>query len=171
MLPMAVPGMVLASATSCFNMPSNPLNFLYGTMAILRCRPSFTFYSSSHLTAVTALSQIDGEFESASASLKVPFYRTSARYGSGVPSIVAGHRTLLFRQCDDDDFGGGIPVLAEDHAGSDFHTQLDEAGAIGSAAAMATLIVLTSAAVTAALFAIEWWLIRRTQAWRNTAQN
>jgi iron(III) transport system permease protein len=48
--------------------------------------------------------------------------------------------------------------------------QLDEAGAVGSAAAMATLIVLTSAVVTGLLFAIEWWLIRRTQAWRVTRQ-
>ena len=47
---------------------------------------------------------------------------------------------------------------------------LDEAGAIGSAAAMATLIVLTSAVVTAVMFAVEWFLIRRTQAWRNTAR-
>jgi HAMP domain-containing protein len=36
---------------------------------------------------------------------------------------------------------------------------------------MATLIVATSAVVTAILFALEWWLIRRTQAWRNTAKN
>jgi len=48
--------------------------------------------------------------------------------------------------------------------------QLDEAGAIGSAAAMATLIVVTSAAVTALLFGIEWILIRRTQKWRDTAR-
>ncbi len=34
---------------------------------------------------------------------------------------------------------------------------------------MATLIVLASAVVTGILFAIEWWLVRRTQAWRNTA--
>ena len=47
--------------------------------------------------------------------------------------------------------------------------QLDEAGAIGSAAAMATLIVVTSAAITGLIFIAEWWLIRRTQAWRNTA--
>ncbi|HZA94909.1 MAG TPA: putative 2-aminoethylphosphonate ABC transporter permease subunit, partial [Burkholderiaceae bacterium] len=48
--------------------------------------------------------------------------------------------------------------------------QLDEAGAIGSAAAMATLIVVSSAAVTALVFLIEWTLIRRTQKWRNTAR-
>jgi iron(III) transport system permease protein len=45
--------------------------------------------------------------------------------------------------------------------------QLDEAGALGAAAAMASLIVFTSAAVTALFFALEWWLLRRTQRWRN----
>jgi iron(III) transport system permease protein len=49
--------------------------------------------------------------------------------------------------------------------------QMDEAGNVGSAAAMATLIVATSAAVTAVLFFVEWLLVRKTQAWRNTARN
>jgi iron(III) transport system permease protein len=48
--------------------------------------------------------------------------------------------------------------------------QLDEAGALGAAAAMASLIVFTSAAVTALFFGAEWWLLRRTQRWRATAR-
>ena len=44
--------------------------------------------------------------------------------------------------------------------------QLDEAGNVGSAAAMATLIVATSAVVTILSMAIEGWLLGRTQAWR-----
>jgi len=47
---------------------------------------------------------------------------------------------------------------------------LDEAGNVGAAAAMATLIVATSAAVTAVFFVAEWWLVVRTQAWRRTAR-
>ena len=43
---------------------------------------------------------------------------------------------------------------------------LDEAGNVGAAAAMATLIVATSAVVTAVFFMVEWALIHRTQAWR-----
>ena len=34
------------------------------------------FYTVAHLTAVTALKQMDPEFEAVSASLKQPFYRT-----------------------------------------------------------------------------------------------
>jgi iron(III) transport system permease protein len=37
---------------------------------------------------------------------------------------------------------------------------------VGSAAAMATLIVATSAVVTVLSMAVEGWLLRRTQAWR-----
>jgi iron(III) transport system permease protein len=47
---------------------------------------------------------------------------------------------------------------------------LDEAGNVGAAAAMATLIVATSAAVTVLFSLIEWWLSVRMQAWRRTAR-
>jgi hypothetical protein len=36
---------------------------------------------------------------------------------------------------------------------------------------MASLIVFTSAIVTGAFFVIEWWLVRRTQRWRDTARH
>ena len=170
MLPMAVPGLVLGIGYILFfNEPANPLNFLYGSMAILILSTLVHFYSSSHLTAVTALKQIDSEFESVSASLKVPFYKTFWRVTVPVclPSILDIGRyyfvnamttisAVVFLYSPQTTLAA-ISIL-----------QLDEAGAIGSAAAMATLIVITSAAVTALLFAVEWWLIRRTQKWRNT---
>ena len=172
MLPMAVPGLVLGIGYILFfNQAANPLNFLYGSMAILILSTLVHFYSSSHLTAVTALKQIDGEFESVSASLKVPFYKTFWRVTVPVclPSILDIGRyyfvnsmttisAVVFLYSPQTTLAA-ISIL-----------QLDEAGAIGSAAAMATLIVITSAAVTALLFGIEWLLIRRTQKWRNTAK-
>ncbi len=172
MLPMAVPGLVLGIGYILFfNQAANPLNFLYGSMAILILSTLVHFYSSSHLTAVTALKQIDGEFESVSASLKVPFYKTFWRVTVPVclPSILDIGRyyfvnamttisAVVFLYSPQTTLAA-ISIL-----------QLDEAGAIGSAAAMATLIVITSAGVTALLFAIEWLLIRRTQKWRNTAK-
>ena len=48
--------------------------------------------------------------------------------------------------------------------------RLDEIGAIGSAAAMATLIVATSAVVTVLALLGETWLLRRTQRWRTLAR-
>src|SRR3546814_13200849 len=60
MLPMAVPGMVLGLAyIFFFNDPRNPLHFLYGTMAILVVCTVTHFYTVSHLTAMTALKQMD----------------------------------------------------------------------------------------------------------------
>ena len=154
MLPMAVPGLVLGIGYILFfNAPANPLNFLYGTMTILVLSTLIHFYSSSHLTAVTALNQIDREFESVSASLKVPFYKTFWRVTVPVclPSILDIGRyyfvnamttisAVVFLYSPKTTLAA-ISIL-----------QLDEAGAIGSAAAMATLIVVTSAAVTALLF-------------------
>ena len=172
MLPMAVPGMVLGIGYILFfNLPANPLNFLYGTMAILVLSTIVHFYSSSHLTAVTALKQIDSEFESVSASLKVPFYKTFWRVTVPVclPSILDIGRYYFVNAMTTI---SAVVFLYSPKStlASISILQLDEAGAIGSAAAMATLIVATSAVVTAVLFALEWWLIRRTQAWRNTAQ-
>jgi len=173
MMPMAVPGMVLGIGYILFfNYPTNPLNFLYGTMTILVASTIVHFYSSSHLTAVTALKQLDNEFESVSASLKVPFYKTFWRVTVPVclPALIDISRYYFVNamttiSCvvflySPKTMPAAISIL-----------QLDEAGAVGPAAAMATLIVATSAIVTAVFFFAEWWLIRRTQAWRNTARN
>lgn len=172
MLPMAVPGMVLGIGYILFfNAPANPLNFLYGTMTILVLSTLVHFYSSSHLTAVTALKQIDSEFESVSASLKVPFFKTFWRVTVPVclPSVLDIGRYYFVNAMTTI---SAVVFLYSPKTtlASISILQLDEAGAIGSAAAMATLIVLTSAVVTGVLFAGEWWLIRRTQAWRNTAR-
>ena len=80
MLPMAVPGLVLGLGYVFFiNADWNPLGVLYGTLAVLVINSIAHFYTVAHITALTALKQIDSEFESVSASLKVPFWRTFAR--------------------------------------------------------------------------------------------
>jgi iron(III) transport system permease protein len=173
MMPMAVPGLVLGIGYILFfNHPSNPLNFLYGTMAILVLCTVIHFYSSSHLTAVTALKQLDNEFESVSASLKVPFYKTFWRVTVPVclPAIVDIGRYYFVNAMTTI---SAVVFLYSPKttlaAISILH--MDEAGNVGSAAAMATLIVATSATVTAVLFLLEWLLVRKTQAWRNTPRN
>jgi iron(III) transport system permease protein len=168
MLPMAVPGMVLGIGYILFfNNPANPLHALYGTMTILVVCTIIHFYSSSHLTAVTALKQLDGEFESVSASLKVPFYKTFWRVTVPVclPTILDVGRyyfvnamttisAVVFLYSPKTTLAA-ISIL-----------QLDEAGALGSAAAMATLIMVTSGVVTVLTLFAEGWLLRRTQRWR-----
>jgi iron(III) transport system permease protein len=168
MMPMAVPGMVLGIGYIVFfNSPANPLGFLYGTMAILVISTIVHFYSSSHLTAVTALKALDNEFESVSASLKVPFYKTFWRVTVPVclPSVIDISRYYFVNAMTTI---SAVVFLYSPKttlaAISILH--LDEAGNVGAAAAMATLIVATSAVVTAVFFVVEWLLVNRTQAWR-----
>jgi iron(III) transport system permease protein len=171
MMPMAVPGMVLGIGYILFfNYPANPLNFLYGTMAILVLSTVIHFYSSSHLTAVTALKQLDNEFEAVSASLKVPFYKTFWRVTVPVclPSIIDISRYYFVNAMTTI---SAVVFLYSPKTmlASISIVQLDEAGAIGSAAAMATLIVVSSGVVTLLSFVAEGWLMRRTQRWRRAA--
>jgi iron(III) transport system permease protein len=168
LLPMAVPGMVLGIGYILFfNAPDNPLGFLYGTLAILVLSTVVHFYSSSHLTAVTALKSLDGEFEAVSASLKVPFYKTFWRVTVPVclPAVLDIGRYYFVNAMTTISavvflYGPQTTLVSVSIL------QLDEAGALGAAAAMASLIVFTSAAVTALFFGLEWWLTRRTQRWR-----
>jgi len=172
MLPMAVPGLVLGIGYILyFNNPSNPLHFLYGTMTILVICTVIHFYSSSHLTAVTALNQMDGEFESVSASLKVPFYKTFWRVTVPVCLPTALDIGRYF-------FVNAMTTISavvflyspKTTLAAISILQLDEAGAIGSAAAMASLIMVTSAIVTVITLAAEGMLLRRTQRWRSVAR-
>jgi iron(III) transport system permease protein len=171
MLPMAIPGLVLGIGYILFfNHPANPLNVLYGTMGILVLSTIVHFYSSSHLTAVTALKQLDNEFESVSASLKVPFYKTFWRVTVPVclPSIIDISRYYFVNAMTTI---SAVVFLYSPKTmlAAISIVQLDEAGAIGSAAAMATLIVVTSGVVTLLSFAVEGWLLRCTQGWRRAA--
>ncbi len=167
-LPMAVPGMVLGLAyIFFFNHPDNPLNFIYGSMAILVLCTITHFYTVSHLTAATALKQMDPEFEAVSASLKTPFYRTFARVTVPVcmPAILDVSIYLFVNAMttvsavvflySTDTMLASVAVL-----------NMDDAGDIAPAAAMAMMIVYTSAAVRLAHAVLTRGLHRRTQAWR-----
>jgi iron(III) transport system permease protein len=169
-LPMGVPGMVLGLGYIFFFVrEGNPLHFLYGTMAILVINTVVHYYSSSHLTALTALKQIDNEFESVSASLKVPFWRTFFRVTVPVclPTALDLSRYLFVNAMTT---VSAVVFLYSPKTvlASVAIVNLDEAGDIGPAAAMASLIVVTSALVCGAYFLLQRWLDQRTQAWRQT---
>jgi iron(III) transport system permease protein len=167
-IPMAVPGMVLGLGyIFFFNAPGNPLNALYGSMTILVVSTIVHYYTSSHLTAVTALKALDNEFESVSASLKVPFYVTFFRVTVPVclPAILDIARYLFINAMVT--LSAVVFLYSPDtKLASVAIVNLDEAGEIGAAAAMATLIVATSAAVCLVYALLTRILVRRTQAWR-----
>jgi iron(III) transport system permease protein len=60
MLPLAVPGLVLGLGyVFFFNAPWNPLNVLYGSLALLAINTLAHYYTVAQVTATTALKQID----------------------------------------------------------------------------------------------------------------
>jgi iron(III) transport system permease protein len=168
MLPLAVPGMVLGIAyIFFFNHPMNPLNGLMGGMTLLIVNTVVHFYTVSHLTALTALKQIDPEFESVSASLKVPFYKTLWRVTLPV-SLPAILDIGLYFFLNAMTTVSGVVFLygSTTRPASVAVLAMDDAGAMGSAAAMAMMIVYSSALVRLAHLGLSRYLKRRTQAWR-----
>ncbi len=168
MLPMAVPGLVLGLAyIFFFNAKWNPLGFLYATMAILVINSITHFYTVSHLTATTALKQMDPEFEAVSASLKVSLWRTFARVSVPVclPAILDISIYLFVNAMTT--VSAVIFLYSTDtKLASVTIVNMDEAGFTAPAAAMAMTIVATSAAVKVAHVLLTHRLERTTQAWR-----
>ena len=168
MMPMAVPGMVLGLAyIFFFNNPDNPLNFLYGSMAILVICSITHFYTVSHLTAVTALKQIDGEFESVSSSLKQPFTKlfTKVTVPVCLPAILdisiylfvnamTTVSAVVFLYSPDTTLAS-VAVL-----------NMDDAGDVAPAAAMGMMIFYTNIIARLVHMFCSRVLLTRTQRWR-----
>ena len=168
MLPLAVPGLVLGLGyIFFFNDPRNPLGFLYGTLGILVINTVAHFYTVSHLTAVTALKQLDSEFEAASASLKAPFYRTFWKVTVPVclPAILSISIYLFVNAMTTVSAVIFIYVPHTKPAAVAI-VNIDDAGRTAAAAAMAMMIVVTSAGVRVLYLLLSRVLDRRTQAWR-----
>ncbi len=168
LLPLAVPGLVLGlSYIFFFNHPANPLGFLYGTMAILVMSTVTHFYTVSHLTAATALKQMDSEFESVSASLKVPLHRSFFRVTVPVcmPAIL-DISIYLFLNAMTTVSAMIFLYSSTTKVASVAAIHMDEMGEVASAAAMAMLIVYACMTVRLLHLLATRGLRRRLQAWR-----
>jgi iron(III) transport system permease protein len=168
MMPMAVPGMVLGLAyIFFFNAPNNPLNFIYHTMAILVVSTVTHFYTVSHLTAVTALKQLDVEFEAVAASLKTPFYRTFRRVTVPIclPAIFDISIYLFVNAMTT---VSAVVFLYGPHTNlaSVAVLNMDDAGDIAPAAAMGMMIFYVNAGVRLFHGLISRYVLKRTQSWR-----
>ncbi|MBL8310987.1 MAG: putative 2-aminoethylphosphonate ABC transporter permease subunit [Burkholderiales bacterium] len=168
MLPMAVPGLVLGLGyIFFFNAPGNPLHGLYQTTALLTLCTIIHFYTTGHLTAVTALKSLDSEFEAVSASLKVPWFRTFWRVTLPIctPAMVDIARYFFVNAMTT--ISAVVFLYSpETKVASIAILNLDEAGEIGAAAAMAVMIAAISAVATGVFMLLARWVDRRTQAWR-----
>lgn len=168
MLPMAVPGLVLGLGYVFFiNARWNPLNIFYGTLVLLAVNSIAHFYTTAHITAVTALKQIDNEFEAVSASLKVPLWRTFFRVTLPIcmPAVLD---VAVYMFVNAMTTVSAVIFLYGAHtklaAISIVH--MDESGTTAAAAAMATIIVLTAIAAKLLHLAIDRLVFQRWQAWR-----
>ena len=167
-MPLAVPGLVLGlSYIFFFNDPANPLNFLYGTMAILVISSITHFYTVSHLTAVTALKQLDPEFESVSASLKQPAWRVFTRVTVPVcmPPLL-DISIYLFVNAMTTVSAVVFLYSPTTKLASVAVLNMDDAGDVASAAAMGMMIFYTNVAARGLHYLSSRALLRRTQAWR-----
>ncbi|MBP50376.1 MAG: putative 2-aminoethylphosphonate ABC transporter permease subunit [Acidiferrobacteraceae bacterium] len=168
MLPLTVPGLVLGlSYIFFFNHPANPFGFLYASMAILVMSTVTHFYTVSHLTAVTALKQMDREFESVSASLKIPLRRSFFKVTVPVciPAIL-DISIYLFLNAMTTVSAVIFLYSSTTKVASVAAIHMDELGEVSSAAAMAMLIVYACLAVRLLHLLATHSLLRRLQAWR-----
>ncbi len=168
MLPMAVPGLVLGLGyIFFFNAPGNPLAPLYHTMLLLTICSIVHFYTTGHLTAVTALKSLDAEFEAVSASLKVPQWTTLRRVTLPMctPALIDIARYLFVNAMTT---VSAVVFLysPETKVASIAILNLDEAGETGAAAACAVMIVAASTVATLLFWLLSRWVERRTQAWK-----
>ena len=168
MLPMAVSGMMVGLAyIFFFNDPRNPLNFLCGTMAILVIVTITHFYTVSHLTALTALKQMDAEFESVAASLKQPFYKLFARVTVPVCLPAVLDISIYFFVNALTTVSAVVLLYSPDTGLASIAVlNMDEAGDIAPAAAMGMMILYTNAAARLIHAAVSRGVLQRTQAWR-----
>jgi iron(III) transport system permease protein len=172
MLPMAVPGLVLGLGyIFFFNAPANPLNGLYQTLPLMVLCTVVHFYTTGHLTMVTALKALDAEFEAVSASLKVPLFTTLWRVTLPIclPVLLDVSRYFFINAMTT--ISAVVFLYSPDtKLASVAILNLDEAGDTGPAAAMAVLIAATSALVTLLYLGAGSLVDRRTQVWRAPAR-
>ncbi len=168
MMPMAIPGMVLGLAyIFFFNDPANPLYVIYATMAILVVSTITHFYTVAHLTAATALKQMDEEFESVSSSLKQPVWRMFL--GVTVPVCLPAILDIsVYLFVNAMTTVSAVVFLYSTHTtlASVAVLNMDDAGDIAPAAAMGMMIFYTNVILRAFHAFATRGLYRRTQAWR-----
>ena len=177
-IPLALPGLVLGlSYVFFFNKPLwnipytklalvNPFQGLYGTIALLVICNIIHFYTVGFLTASTALKQIDPEFESVSASMGVPFYKTFWRVTIPltIPAILelgsyffvnsmVTISAIIFL------YPPTVPLAAV------AIVNMDDAGDVAPAAAMSTALVLTSIGVRILYWLLTQGISKNTQTW------
>lgn len=166
--PLAIPGLVLGLAYILFfNHPANPVGFIYGTLAILVLNSLVHFYTVGHLTAATAIRQLDPEFEAVSASLRVPLFSTFGRVTVPIclPAIMEIWVYVFVNAMTT--VSAVIFLYGPDtKPASVAVVHMDEAGQASAAAAMACMLLAATVTVKGVQLLLARLLDRKTQGWR-----
>lgn len=167
-LPLAVPGLVLGLGyLFMFNNPDNPLYVLTGTLLLLAINTVVHYATICHLTAMTALQQIDENFDAVSASLKRTRFTTFFKVYLPImlPAILEIAAYIFLSAM--------VTVSSlvflygpKSRVASISVINMEDAGFTSGAAAMATCIVVTSLFFKI-IHAIAGRAVnKRTQKWR-----
>nr|WP_246294273.1 putative 2-aminoethylphosphonate ABC transporter permease subunit [Paenibacillus planticolens] len=167
-LPLALPGMVIGLAyIFFFNDPGNPLNWMYGTMAIIVLANITHFYAVPFITATTALKKLDKEFELVSESMRIPFYKTFLRVTvpMSLPAII---EIAMYFFVNSMVTVSAVVFLrsADMNLAAVALVNMEDAGDVAAAAAMSTLIVGTNIAIRLVYEFILKKVKKRTAAWQ-----
>ncbi|MCS6945837.1 MAG: putative 2-aminoethylphosphonate ABC transporter permease subunit [Sutterellaceae bacterium] len=167
-LPLAVPGLALGLGYILFfNSPGQLFSALYGTMTLLVLCTVVHFFSVPHLTLLAAMRQLDREFEATAESLGVPFWTTLWRVNLPV-CLPAALQVAGFFFVNAMTTVSAVVFLYTPHTqlASVAVLNMDDAGDIAPAAAMAVLIFVTAALARGLFGFAQGWLLMRTQRWR-----
>jgi len=166
-LPMALPGMALGLAyIFFFNKPDNPLNFMYGTIAILVLANVVHFYSVPFITATASLKKLDKEIEAVSESMNVPFYRTflTVTVPMSLPAILEIAMYYFVNAMVT--ISAVVFLYAPDLKPAAVSiVNMDDAGDVAAVAAMSVLVVAANLVVRFLYEALVRGIRKRTQAW------
>ncbi|MCZ8516589.1 putative 2-aminoethylphosphonate ABC transporter permease subunit [Paenibacillus filicis] len=166
MLPLALPGLVLGLIyVFFFNNPNQPLHGLYGTIWIIVICNIVHFYSVSFLTMTSALKKLDSEFEAASESMNVPWYRTLLRVTVPMSLPATLEIAMYFFINSMVTVSAIIFLYAPDlKPASVAIVNLEDSGDIAPAAALSVLIILANLIVRTAVMALTRPMRRRMEA-------
>ncbi|MCL1879303.1 MAG: putative 2-aminoethylphosphonate ABC transporter permease subunit [Actinomycetia bacterium] len=148
-LPLALPGMVIGiSFIFFFNSPTNPLNFIYGTLAILVVSNILHYFSVPFFTANGCLKKLDKEFEGIAESMGVPRLKTFL-WVSVPLSLPAIMEIFMYFFVNAMVTVSAVVFLysADFKIAAIAITHMEEAGSFGQAAAMSLLILLINVVV------------------------
>ncbi|MFJ8266757.1 putative 2-aminoethylphosphonate ABC transporter permease subunit [Peribacillus asahii] len=177
-VPLAIPGLVIGlSYVFFFSQPeinllgftiSNPLNFLYGTIAIVVIANILHFYSVAYVTATTALKKLDREFELVSESMGVPFYKTFFKITLPMCLPAVLEMTMYFFVNAMVTVSAVIFLYTADFKLAAISiVNMDDAGNLASAAAMSVLIIATNIIVRVLYESVTKILRKKNNKWQN----